>query len=113
MNALRDCSALQYVQSFEIDPTTNTMWVIDIGRTAIFGENPDNTCPPKLVLIDLYTGKVDPSMTVVFTDAEAGHTTNFLNDIVIDHIGQVCYITDASGNGAIIGVNPSTKQVVR
>lgn len=104
MNRLGDCSALQFVQSFEIDPSTNMMWVIDVGSTATFSGDPDHTCPPKLMLIDLVTGLVDDSKTVVFTDQEASHTTNFLNDIVIDRERQICYITDTSEAGGIIGV---------
>ena len=71
---------LQYVQSMEIDPSTGIMWVLDVGRQNIFDLFPDNTCPPKLVLIDIKSGRIIKQHT--FADTIANHTSSFLNDIV-------------------------------
>ena len=80
MNELGNCNAIQYVQSMEIDPY-GRMWVVDVGRVNIFLDNPDNTCPPKLVLIDLKTDTVLRSHN--FSAAVVGGDSSFLNDIVV------------------------------
>lgn len=101
-----NCTPLQNVQSMEIDPTTNLMWVVDVGRTEIFGDKPNNMCPPKLTVFDVATGRA--LNTVVFGPEVADPTTSFLNDIVIDAINQVGFITDASKKGGIIAVRRPT-----
>lgn len=39
------------------------MWVIDVGRIDIFAARPRNLCPPKLVIIDLTSGRFKTSYT--------------------------------------------------
>ena len=95
-----DCSGLQYVQSMEIDPDGN-MWVIDVGRINIFDPTVDNTCPPKLVVLDSRSGAMVDN-PYIFPDNVASHTTNFLNDIVIDHVRGLAYISDTSLSGGLI-----------
>ncbi|ODM92044.1 Protein yellow [Orchesella cincta] len=89
------CSSLQYVQSMTYD-LFGRMWVIDVGRVNIFTE-PDNHCPPKLLLIDMETDEV--IKLYEFPDSVVSHTTNFLNDIVVscEERKEDCfaYITDA------------------
>lgn len=81
-----DCSALQYVQSMEIDPNTGRMYVIDTGRVG----NVLNLCPPKIVVYDLNNNKeVDK---YEFPADVVSNTTCFLNDIVLDKVnGEVAY----------------------
>ncbi|XP_071448863.1 protein yellow-like [Hetaerina americana] len=101
MQEAGNCSAIQFVQSMEIDPL-GRMWVLDVGRRKIFTDTPDNRCPPKLVLLDL---KQDNRVlhTFVFPDDVASHTHSFLNDLVVDVSGGgdgsdwYAYISDARG----------------
>ncbi|XP_071448647.1 major royal jelly protein 1-like [Hetaerina americana] len=82
MQEVGNCSALQFVQSMEIDPL-GRMWVLDVGRRNIFSGSPDNSCPPKLVLLDLqHDNRVLHTFT--FPDDVVSHTNNFINDLVID-----------------------------
>ena len=60
MNALGDCDAFQYIQSFEIEPS-GVMWFPDIGREldiSAEGKNKAAECPPKLVILDYFTQKI-------------------------------------------------------
>ncbi|XP_071448644.1 protein yellow-like [Hetaerina americana] len=102
MQEIGNCSAFQFVQSMEIDPL-GRMWALDVGRRNIFTDTPDNSCPPKLVLLDL---KQDNRVlhTFVFPDDVASHTHSFLNDLVVDVSGGgdgsdwYAYISDAEGS---------------
>ncbi|KAK3609771.1 hypothetical protein CHS0354_022632 [Potamilus streckersoni] len=102
-NRIGKCSALQYVQSMEIDPNTNYMWVIDTGRLDIFTENPRNLCPAKLVIFDLQTEQeID---RYVFPNNVVSGSSNFLNDIVLDYVnGSVAYayMTDTYDSKLIV-----------
>ena len=96
-----NCSAIQYVQSMEID-SSGIMWVVDVGRRnfAFTGMPPDNACPPKLVLLDTATGaRVDAPY--VFPDSVASYNASFLNDIVVDQVLGRAFISDA-GTGAVV-----------
>ena len=97
-----DCNALQYVQSMEIDPVSGLMWVIDVGRRNTWGgAKGNNTCPPKLVVLQLSSGEVQRQYT--FPDSVASHTSSFLNDIALDRINSLAaYISNAAGSGALI-----------
>lgn len=98
MNKLGDCDALQYTQSMEID-NDNVMWVIDTGRVNIFTEEPDNTCPPKLVWLDTKTGEM-VGEPYIFPDSVVPYDSAFLNDIVLDVVDEVAYISDMTGVNA-------------
>ena len=96
-NRVSDCSALQYVQSMEIDPNTGYMWIIDMGRieTASQPSPPQNLCPPKLVIFDL--SQMETIRVYEFPDHVVSHSTNFMNDIVLDYVAgraRFAYITD-------------------
>ena len=95
-----DCSGLQYVQSMEID-NEGFMWIIDTGRINIFHESVDNSCPPKLVVIDTATGEMVDE-PYIFPDQVAAHNSTHLNDLVIDNVNQMAYITDSSANAGLI-----------
>ncbi|XP_076466373.1 protein yellow-like [Babylonia areolata] len=94
---LVDCSALQYVQSMEVDPNTGLMWIIDNGRINFNSQTgpPSNLCPPKLVIYDIEKEKQVHSYT--FPDHVANHSSCFLNDIVLHYVSgdvRFAYITD-------------------
>lgn len=99
---VKDCKKIQYAQSMEIDPS-GVMWVIDVGRK-YFTETSDDSCPPKILLVDVPTGEVLDSY--VFPEDVAPYNGSFLNDIVLDVKHQVAYIS-STGNtpadkGAIV-----------
>lgn len=100
---------LWYVQSMEIDPATQIMWVIDAGRQNIFRGTPVNG-PPKLLLYDTPSGTL--LHTFVFDNAVASYTASFLNDIVVDRTRQVAYISD-TGTGAVITYHRATNTATR
>eukprot|EP00933_Yihiella_yeosuensis_P018147 TRINITY_DN1500_c0_g1_i1.p1 TRINITY_DN1500_c0_g1~~TRINITY_DN1500_c0_g1_i1.p1 ORF type:complete len:1037 (-),score=167.54 TRINITY_DN1500_c0_g1_i1:780-3890(-) len=122
-----NCDKIQYVQSMEIAPD-GVMWVIDAGHkyftfsgpgpkmfdrsvnasgAGVGPDGPDLTCPPKMVLIDIATGKI--IQKYVFPESVAARTDPdynfgaFLNDIVIDTVRQVAYISDLNGPSGSIG----------
>lgn len=99
MQKIGDCSALQYVQSMEINSYTNEMWIIDVGRVNILEAIPDNSCPPKIVIVDIPSASVVSSTTL--PDSTASYTESFLNDIVLDPNKNMAYISD-TGTGALI-----------
>ncbi|BFZ09592.1 hypothetical protein BsWGS_12631 [Bradybaena similaris] len=100
---LGDCTALQCAMSMEVDPITGYMYVIDPGRSGIFGNvsgQPEPViCPPKLVVYDLKDGRMIRSHN--FPEDLVSNQTNFLNDIVLDRgsanstTAKWVYITDA------------------
>ena len=95
MNEIGNCSALQYVQSMEIDPNTGYMWIIDTGRLDSVTSKPKNVCPPKLLVWNM----IDSALVRMyeFPDSVVSHTTNFLNDIVLDYVDssvKFAYVTD-------------------
>nr|KAG5699870.1 hypothetical protein BaRGS_034644 [Batillaria attramentaria] len=91
-----ECSALQYVQSMEVDPNTGLMWIIDSGR--VTSGSTGNTCPLKLIVYD-----IDQDREVrrfVFPSHMASPSTVFLNDIVLEYQNGCvthAYITDSRG----------------
>ena len=95
MQEVGNCDALQYVQSMEID-NDGLMWVIDTGRVDIFTDSPINDCPPKLVILDVETGEMlgEP---YIFPTEVAPHDSVFFNDITIDNVNKVAYISDMTG----------------
>ena len=105
MQAEGNCSAIQYVQSMEIVPTAHEMWVLDVGRRNFLDapfSKADNSCPPKLLIIDMETGRVNTIHE--FPDQVASHSESFLNDIVVDVPQQIAFISDA-GTGALVAYN--------
>ncbi|KAG8232184.1 hypothetical protein J437_LFUL012181 [Ladona fulva] len=99
-----NCSAIQYIQGMEID-SRGRMWALDVGRRYFFTSNPDNSCPPKLLLLDLDKGGI-LLHTFVFPEDVVSYDKSFLNDLVVhEGIGTdwYAYITDAKGtSGAIV-----------
>ena len=115
MQEVGNCDKLQYTQSMEID-NNGLMWIIDTGRIGIFTGSPDNTCPPKLVIIDTETGETVDSY--VFPDSVAPYDSVFLNDIVVDNTRNIAIITDMTGvvdgkKGGLIVFNRTTRSAAR
>ncbi|KAL4224981.1 hypothetical protein ACF0H5_015676 [Mactra antiquata] len=99
MNKIGNCNAFQYVQSMEIDPNTGYMWIIDLGRINIRDpvSKPLNLCPPKLIILDLRTNQIVRHYD--FPDEVVSHSSNFMNDIVLDYVNghaRYAYISDTS-----------------
>jgi sugar lactone lactonase YvrE len=99
MQEVGNCDKLQFVQSMEID-NKGHMWVIDTGRVDIFTDNPVNKCPPKLMVLDTKTGKLVDE-PYIFPEDVAPYDSVFLNDIVVDNVKNVAYISDMSGTDAV------------
>ncbi len=93
-NDLADAAALRSVLGFEID-SRNRMWILDMGYTAS-----DKNAPAggqKLVVIDLDTGK---ELRRFALDGVADAKGSFLNDLAIDEVNEVAYLTDSGVRGA-------------
>jgi sugar lactone lactonase YvrE len=96
-----DCEKIQYVQSMEIDPR-GIMWVVDVGRKYFTEpEAVDNSCPPKMVLVDVPTGEIVE--TYVFPSEVTPYDGAFLNDIVVDVPNEVAYLTSTGNNASDLG----------
>jgi len=93
-----NCTCLQYVQQMEIDQY-GRMWLIDTGRLDILTATPRNLCPPKLVLIDLQSGRILKYHT--FPPNVASPTAALLDDIAVackSPINCFAFITNPSEN---------------
>lgn len=111
MQEIGNPSALQYVQSMEID-LSGKMWIVDVGRLNILEADPSKVVngPAKLVIYDLVHRQIVREF--VFPDAVAPFNSSFLNDIVVDEEGGYAYISDA-GTGAIVIYDFKTNQARR
>jgi hypothetical protein len=109
-NLTTNSNAIMYVQSMEVDPLGN-MWIIDAGMLNLFVEAEYVYKNPRLLQYDLNGGKFVnewdlSSVTVV--------NTSFLNDIVIDVVNQVAYISDTGGTqGGLIMVDLTRSDAMR
>lgn len=95
----QDCDKIQYVQSMEITPD-GLMWIVDVGRKYFNNATAsDDSCPPKMVLIDIASEEIVDSY--VFPSEVAPYTESFLNDIAVDVVDQIGYIS-STGKGALV-----------
>jgi hypothetical protein len=100
MQTLGDPDSLQYIQSMEID-RRGWMWIIDVGRVNLFEPDAaEHHGPPKLWVWDIAANK--KVQEYVFPDSVASHRTSFLNDIFVDDVRNVAYISDTSGSGGLV-----------
>lgn len=98
-----DSACLQYIQAFEID-RRGWMWIIDVGRINIFEQNAaEFSGAPKLWIWDLESHRLIHEY--VFPDEIASHKTSFLNDIFVDDVEDIAYISETSGTGALLVYN--------
>ena len=119
-NQIGSQDTLSYVQSFEIDPTTGYMYVLDTGRRNFIGNfTPNNTVTPKVVVFDLNKEADAPGFVVnkwYFPEHVAPNATSFLNDIVLDVESGMAYISDALGTidgtnrGALVSLDLTSGQ---
>lgn len=108
---LGDASSLQYIQSMEID-RRGWMWIIDVGRPVIFEQNAAHYHgAPKLWIWDIEAKKLIHEY--VFPDRIASHNTSFLNDIFVDDVKDVAYISETSGTGALLVFDLTTNRARR
>jgi hypothetical protein len=98
-NDFRNLSALQYIQSMEIDPL-GRMWTLDVGRRNIFAPQPVNGAP-KLVVYDLQRSAA-VLRQFVFPYDVAPWDGSFLNDIAVDTTSGYAYISDTFGEGGVV-----------
>ncbi|CAH1241564.1 Hypp6372 [Branchiostoma lanceolatum] len=94
MNQLGNCSALQSVQSMEVDPL-GRMWIADVG----------GACAPKLIIYDIKTD--DVIRTYTFPSDVANTNDTYLNDIVIDTSADdpddwFAYISNSRNPGGLV-----------
>lgn len=100
MQEIGNMSALQYVQSMEID-SRGWMWILDVGRLNIL-DYPQYCVNQygKLVIWDTNSNCLIREF--VFPDYVSGTDTSFLNDIVVDESNGFAYMTETWGNGGIV-----------
>ncbi len=99
---------LVYVQSMEIDPD-GVMWILEIGREFW---NASSRGGPSLVLYDMAKERLVDRFD--FPDEVAPYETNFLNDLVVDVVRRVAYISDAQGpDGAVVVVDMNAHTAAR
>ena len=98
MQDIKDCNMLQNIQSMEITPN-GKMWILDVGRKYFFDPDVnvsvDNSCPPKLWIWDINKNELD--RVYVFPTEIANYTNSFLNDLALDVVNNMAYISDVFG----------------
>eukprot|EP00744_Colponema_vietnamica_P017787 GILI01025030.1.p1 GENE.GILI01025030.1~~GILI01025030.1.p1 ORF type:complete len:534 (+),score=85.22 GILI01025030.1:34-1635(+) len=106
-------STLSYVQSIFIDHVAGEMWVIDTGRRYFFSPNRTINANAELHIYNIANKSIVKNYT--FPDAIFSTTTSFLNDIVVDTVRQVAYMSDTNiaGNGAIVAYRRADDAAVR
>lgn len=85
------------------------MWIIDTGNTPYVTAVPmgmRRTCPPRIVIVDIVSAEVIRNHT--FDPSVADPSTAFLNDIVLDQVRGLAYISVTSGDGGIIVYSKSS-----
>lgn len=106
---LGEASSLQYIQSMEID-RRGWMWIIDVGRHGLF-DGDEFTGAPKLWIWDIEGNRLVQEF--LFPDSIASHQTSFLNDIFVDDVRDVAYISETSGTGALLVYDLATNRARR
>lgn len=98
------------VMGIEITPD-GQLWVLDSGIAENFeSSGPVVYCPPSVSVFDFE--KKELLTRYFLPNSVSPYGTNFLNDIVVDAVKGVAYISDNSG-GAILFVDPFTKTGTR
>lgn len=79
------------------------MFIVDTGRSAVFTPTPANSCPAKLVIIDIE--KKTELARYTFPQGVVNQSANYLNDIVLDYVDgepAYAYITDTGKPGIVV-----------
>jgi sugar lactone lactonase YvrE len=92
MNKVGDPTALQSVQGIEIDPSTNYLWALDQGLQIDPLTDPPTPGYIKLVIINLANDQVVRTHNF---DGAIAPVTSLFNDLAIDVVRKVAYITDS------------------
>ncbi|CAG0881319.1 unnamed protein product [Darwinula stevensoni] len=106
MQEIGNCSALQFIQSMEIDPM-GRMWILDAGNAVNHSQGRNHplraSCPSKLVVWDLMENR---SVHVHEFHHYVAPNDSFLNDLVLDLSGGMddiyAYITDSRKSAIIV-----------
>eukprot|EP01091_Cochliopodium_minus_P015849 TRINITY_DN5745_c0_g2_i1.p1 TRINITY_DN5745_c0_g2~~TRINITY_DN5745_c0_g2_i1.p1 ORF type:complete len:302 (-),score=89.36 TRINITY_DN5745_c0_g2_i1:48-953(-) len=101
MQEIGEQSAIQYVQSFEID-SRNWIWILDVGRLNFLSQFPNETINSfgKLLIWDLNNNCL--LREYVFPNYVSSTNNSFLNDIVVDETNGLAYMTETMGDGGIV-----------
>lgn len=104
---------LGYVQSVFIDHSAGEMWVIDTGRRYFFSPGQTENAPAKLHIYNIANQSIVKNFT--FPNTIFNNATSFLNDILVDTVRQVAYMSDTNiaGFGAIVAYRRSDDAVIR
>jgi len=92
---------LQNCQSMVID-SQGYMYVIEVGRRNFYDADPAKTVAgtPGVWIINTETSEIQS--TYYFPPYVASPNNSFVNDIVVDEVNHVAYLTDAWGTGGLI-----------
>jgi len=91
-NAVSEAPAkhLRNVLGFHVDSRNGWLWALDMGFVA--GEQEAPVGGQKVVVYDLRTGRVVKSIGL---DAVADRAGSFLNDIAVDEVRKIAYLSDS------------------
>lgn len=94
-------------QAIELDPAQSLLWVLDPGKGGLVRGVVEGGA--KLVAVELATDRV---RRVIDFDRRAAPRRSYLNDVRIDPVREVAYITD-SGRGGLLVVELATGRCAR
>ena len=109
-----NCSALQLVQSMEVDEF-GRLWIVDVGRTQLLGGEPRNLCPAKILVVDLTAGDKIIS-TYEFPADVAPPTATFVKDFQVACQSRTecwVYISDPIGNLVVYNYGKNESYIVK
>jgi hypothetical protein len=93
-------SALQFVQSMEID-SRGWMWIIDVGRRNFFADpSLEVNALAKLIIWDINNNC--SVREYVFPNDVFSYDNSFANDIVVDETNGFAYIPDTFAKGGMV-----------
>lgn len=81
---------LRNVLGFHVDRRNGWLWALDQGYVAGEAEAPEGG--QKIMVFDLRTGK---TLKVIGLDSVADRKASFLNDIVVDEVRKLAYVSDS------------------
>jgi len=110
MQTIGDPSALQSIQSMEID-SRGWMWILDVGRRNLLDAPNIVNGPPKLVIWDITNNcKI---REFVFPNDVLPWNNSFANDLAVDETNGFAYISDTWAYGGVIVYSFSMNQARR
>ena len=108
---LNKTTSVKYVQDVEID-RQGRMWIIDTGLLNLFEPSSYLFYQPQLIIIDLENNNKE-IYRYSFPPSIAPANVTFLNDIVIDDVKEIAYISNAAGDGGIYAFDFRNKEMIR